>query len=231
MHADWSSDGSRIVASSAPHYHAVVFDALTGETITTVTGDSCGFPFARWSPEGDRFITSCAFAEGDTPARIWDGTTGALLGVLESHDGVTNQARWSPDGGRVAVAYSSGPVKVYGAAGGEALLTFAGHPNNALAAAWSPDGGRVASGDQDGAVKVWDATTGEVVLSFQVRGFAERVEWSPDGKHLIVSSGVDVPVVRRVWQSTEELIADARECCVFRELTEAEREQYGLPAQ
>jgi WD40 repeat protein len=231
MCADWSPDGSRIVASSAPHYHAVVIDALTGETITTVTGDSCGFPFAHWSSEGDRFITACAFAEGDTPARVWDGETGALLQVLESHDGVTNRARWSPDGGRVAVAYINGPVKVYDAASGKTLLTFAGHPNSATSVAWSPDGVRVASGDEDGAIKVWDAASGEEVLSFQVPGYLNRVEWASDGKYLITSGGFDVPVVQRAWQTTEELIADARGCCVFRELTEAEREQYGLPTR
>ena len=36
------------------------------------------------------------------------------------------------------------------------------------------------------------------------------------------------PEVWRVWQNTEELIDYARECCVFRDLTMDEREQYGL---
>jgi hypothetical protein len=80
-------------------------------------------------------------------------------------------------------------------------------------------------------VKVWDAATGEEVISFGVPGFTSRVEWSPDGKQIIVAGGFDMPVVKRVWQSTQELIEYARECCVFRELTEAEREQYGLPAR
>jgi hypothetical protein len=57
------------------------------------------------------------------------------------------------------------------------------------------------------------------------------VEWSPDGRYLIASGGFDVPVVRRAWETTEALIAEARECCVFRELTDAEREQFGLPLQ
>jgi hypothetical protein len=35
--------------------------------------------------------------------------------------------------------------------------------------------------------------------------------------------------VFHIWQSTEELIAFARECCVFRDLTLEEREQFGLP--
>jgi hypothetical protein len=31
-----------------------------------------------------------------------------------------------------------------------------------------------------------------------------------------------------VWQTTQELVDYAKECCVFRELTEAERVQFGL---
>ena len=96
---------------------------------------------------------------------------------------------------------------------------------------WSPDGTRIASGDEAGWVKVWDASTGEEVLSFFMSGHVDRVEWSPDGRQLIVAGGFQVPGVRRVWQSTEELMAYARECCVFRELTEAERDRYGLPAR
>jgi hypothetical protein len=38
-------------------------------------------------------------------------------------------------------------------------------------------------------------------------------------------------VVRHAWQSTEDLIAYARECCVMRELTPEERQQFGLPEQ
>ena len=39
----------------------------------------------------------------------------------------------------------------------------------------------------------------------------------------------DFPCAKRVWQSTEELIDYAYECCVWRELTAEEREQFGLP--
>jgi hypothetical protein len=33
------------------------------------------------------------------------------------------------------------------------------------------------------------------------------------------------------WQSTEDLIDFAKECCIVRELTEEERERFGLPSQ
>ena len=39
------------------------------------------------------------------------------------------------------------------------------------------------------------------------------------------------PEIRRAWQSTDDLIAYAEGCCVWRELTPGERQQFGLPLQ
>ena len=55
--------------------------------------------------------------------------------------------------------------------------------------------------------------------------------WSPDGKYVAVAMEATPMEIWRVWQSTEELVDYANECCVFRALTAAEREQFGLPAQ
>jgi hypothetical protein len=76
---------------------------------------------------------------------------------------------------------------------------------------------------------VWDAATGAEVLSFKVPAAAISVSWSPDAKYVVVAGYFNTPVVRRVWRSTEALIAHARECCVTRELTDEEREQFDLP--
>jgi hypothetical protein len=78
---------------------------------------------------------------------------------------------------------------------------------------------------------VWDAATGVEVLSFTAPGSAWRVKWSPDGDYVIVAGYFTTPMLRRVWPSTEELIAYARECCVTRELTDEERELFGLSPQ
>lgn len=55
--------------------------------------------------------------------------------------------------------------------------------------------------------------------------------WSPDGRYL-ATSGLGPPTsVWRVWQSKQELIDYARECCIFRALTAEERVTVGLQAQ
>jgi hypothetical protein len=68
-------------------------------------------------------------------------------------------------------------------------------------------------------------------MRFRAPDFVTAVDWSPDGQYVVASGGFEVPVIRRAWQSTEELIAHAKECCVTRELTPEERVQFGLPGR
>jgi WD40 repeat protein len=111
------------------------------------------------------------------------------------------------------------------------LFTFAGHTSVVEDVTWSADGTRIASAERNGVVKVWDPASGRETLSFLTPGTTTGVNWSPDGEFIIAAGSYNTPVVRRVWGSTEELIAYARECCVARELTRQEREQFGLPAR
>ena len=80
-------------------------------------------------------------------------------------------------------------------------------------------------------VRIWDPDTGVEVYCFGVPGAAYSCEWLPDGSHVIVAGSFLVPEIRRVWSSTEALVAYAQEHCVQRELTAEERTQFGLPAK
>jgi WD40 repeat protein len=225
------------VASSVPDKISTVYDGASGEEIVTFGEGVCVLHRPSWSPDGRQIVTGCpyaaedAFPDGNSPAIIWDAETGQELATLDSQDGETVCVEWSPDGERILVGYGNGAVKVWDAATGEGLVTFAGHAEQVWDASWSPDGTRVASADANGAVKVWDARTGDEVLGFAVPGNTVSVNWSPDGKYISAGGFYNTPVIRRVWQSTEELIAEAKECCVTRELTLAERAQFGLPSR
>ena len=104
-----------------------------------------------------------------------------------------------------------------------------GHTKLVQFGAWSPDSSRVATASNDGTVRVWDVETGNELLTLDIPTlYASAVWWSPDGQHLAIGGLGTQTSIWRVWQSTEELVEYAQECCVFRELTPEERERYGL---
>jgi WD40 repeat protein len=233
---DWSPDSSRIAAAdfrpgTSPQA-LYIWDAKSGELISTFhTDDNCMLGWPRWSPDSTRIATGCIFVEAgiNTPARIWDVLSGQEIKRLESDFGWTYRTVWSPDGTRILVGYEQGVLRIWDVETGEPLITFAGHQGS-TGGEWSPDGTLIASsGFANKSVKIWDAVTGEEFLSFFVAGAPLSNEWSPDGMHVIVTGdGLNEPVIKQVWHSTEELIEFARECCVSRELTPEEREQFGL---
>ncbi|MBW6472324.1 MAG: hypothetical protein K0B14_04295 [Anaerolineaceae bacterium] len=230
----WSPDGSKILTSG---YSIQVWDANTGKQLTKLIPTTDLYIYARWSPDGKR-VASCAPPE---VLQIWDATTGtAMLGGYVHNtadndfgDAIDNcmGVEWSPDGKHILTTNVYGSrATIWDAETGHKILIFKGHPGALLIPAWSPNGMRVATGDTTGGVKVWDAETGSVVLDYTipVGDFLFQIAWSPDGTRLAGGAAMKSIEIHRVWQTTEELIDYAKECCVFRELTDAERTQFGL---
>ena len=168
-------------------------------------------------------------AEQEDVARIWDPVTGEEVLSLAGHADIVVGTSWSPDGAHIVTGSYDTTAKVWDAATGEQLLTFGGHTGAVWGVAYSPDRQRIASGGEDGTVRVWDADSGMEVMSFTTPGAVMEVNWSPDGTQLSAGGFFNPPVIQRVWQSTQELVDYARMHCVFRELTAAERDQFGLP--
>jgi WD40 repeat protein len=220
--ASWSPDGSVFAASRTNDNGATIYNAATGAPLTSF-GAGDWTHRLPWSPKGDRILTG-----GCAGSTVWDTTTGEALLEMPADDRVYN-AEWSPDGERLVLGERYGKARVMDATSGEELLAFSPHSDDIWHATWSPDGTRIVSGDESGEVKVWDATTGAEVLAFRAPGAVYSVNWSPDGKYVIAGGYFNPPVVRRAWQSTEELIAHAKECCLTRELTPEERQQFSLP--
>jgi WD40 repeat protein len=225
--AAWSPDGMRIVTAnqSGP---VRVWDATSGDELAAFAENP---PYAvSWSPDGAR-IAIADFAGAGGGARVWDAATGQVLLNLYPEDygfGVGAIA-YSPDGRRI-VAFSEDELgRVFDAESGQELLTFPGVIGAWGGASWSPSGMRFLIGGSGGAVKVFDAHTGNELINFEI-GSPTFASWSPDGEQIAISDWDGNLSVYPAWQSLEELIARARACCVFRELTREERNQFGLPA-
>ena len=220
----WSPDGTRIVTST--NEGAIVWEADTGQVVLEYDEHSSSSPIAKWSPDG-RFI-----ATGDSggSARIWNAATGETLFDLfpEDHQlGITYLA-FSPDGSRLATHGDDG-LWIWDSETGALIVNSAGHRAEVYSIDWFPAGDRIISTDFAGFFKVFDALTGTELLSTQMDlGGTGRL--SRDGKLFAFAETFNGPLrVFSLWQSMDELIEFARECCVFRELTQQEREQFGLP--
>jgi WD40 repeat protein len=228
VNAAWSPDGERIVTMSQAG-PIRVRDAITGQELLTFNE---ALPYAvSWSPDGSR-IVSADFTSTGGGATVRDSATGEVLLDLFPADfqfGVGAVA-YSPDGTRI-VAFSEDELgRVFDASRGEVLLTFPGVVGTWGGATWSPSGARFLICGSGGAVKVFDATTGNVVVNLNV-GMAAQASWSPDGTWLAIGDWDGNLKIYPAWESLEELIDYARDCCVFRELAAEEREQFGLPVR
>jgi WD40 repeat protein len=152
----------------------------------------------RFSPDGSRLVT----AGYDNEARLWDSTTGALLGKMSDGSEVSRVA-FSPDGALVASGTMSGKVVIWQLDGFHRLheLDVSGAPQ---AVEFSPDGALLLTTTTHDQVILWDARAGK---SLRVLRSATPVPagavgapaaFSRDGTRVALGGTLGGPV--RVWE-------------------------------
>jgi WD40 repeat protein len=229
-HADWSPDGKYVVTDGADQF-TKAWEAESGEPTGFWLHRQLDRGRSRWSPDGQCVVTTAELGASHQAVWVWDAGSGKRLLSFENHEDWTCAADWSPDGGRVVSTGHDRTARVWGAETGEELLVLTGHRGVVHDTDWSPDGKSIVTGDDAGEVKVWHAGSGKEIDGFSAEAAILNVDWSADGRYIVASGLFNPPLVQRAWNTTEDLIAHARECCFSRELTPEEREQFGLSAR
>jgi WD40 repeat protein len=228
----WSPDGTQVAGGTADGV-LYIWDFQTGDLRDTLVGHQAGkmINALEWSPDGSKIATA-----GET-GRVWDVATGETLFILEHvAPAEVISAVWSPDGTRLLttsgyddVGAEDTTIRIWDVNTGEELLIIRGHTSQVSLGTWSPDGRRIVSISSDGTTRVWDAVSGDELLTLSTPAiYAPFARWSPDGKYVAVGKETTPTEIWRVWQSKEELIDYAYECCVFRDMTPEEQQQFGL---
>jgi WD40 repeat protein len=68
------------VATASDDSTAKVWDATTGQELTTLAGHSSGVHYVAWSPDGQRIVTASA----DETARQYDANLANLLTLAQN---------------------------------------------------------------------------------------------------------------------------------------------------
>jgi WD40 repeat protein/serine/threonine protein kinase/tetratricopeptide (TPR) repeat protein len=136
------------------------------------------------SPDG----TTVATGGTDQTARLWDATSGQLIGAPLMHPATVRAMAFSPDG-RALLTAAGGAARVWDVRTGRLLGPPVQHQGTARAFAFSPDGKAVLTAINDYSAQLWETATGHAIGSpLTHRGRIHDVAFSPDGKAVLTGS-------------------------------------------
>jgi WD40 repeat protein len=181
-HVAFSPDGRRVVTAGSDGPTARVWDARTGQEITTLSGHTGAVTAVAFLDEGKAVVT----AGMDETARVWDAATGKEVRVFHGR-----HVAVSADGSRVLTAAADRTATVWEAATGKQVAGLAtGYVGSPLGPTpvtpFSADGRRVLTG-HDGTVQVWDCRTGKAVATLPRVPSLTMAVLSPDGRRVLLT--------------------------------------------
>ncbi len=194
--SDWTPDGTRVVTVNTTFAIPQVFDAKSGEMVSTAKAIVPTFR-GTFSVSADGKTLRALY---ENELLIFNAETGEYLRKLANIVG--NQMSTSPNDDWIAVYnrdVDDQPLVLIDTATYEKRVPLSGHTGKVTAVNWSIDNQYLASCDSTGLIRIWKALDQTLMREIGSQRPVKCVAWSPDGKQL-ASCGDDEII--RLWDVT-----------------------------
>jgi WD40 repeat protein len=200
----FSGDGQQL-AVGLREGGILIFDAATGKQAASLDAHGAGklrsFYFFVFGANGQSLLSMGGDADSRDSICHWDLTTQTIRKRVVPAYGGRPTVALSPDGRLLAVP-TRGPVNIWDTETGKMRCTLQGERNQVwYGLAFSPDSKTLVTAwaeddERDAIASFWDTATGKPRRRFRVpRAAMQNLEFSPDGRLLIIPGGCFV----RVW--------------------------------
>ena len=186
----FSHNDSLIVTGSSDHT-AIVWDALTGDTIRTLRGHKFSVNSVAFSHNDSLIVTGSS----DDTAIVWDALTGDTIRTLRGHKFSVNSVAFSHNDSLIVTGSSDDTAIVWDALTGDTIRTLRGHKFSVNSVAFSHNDSLIVTGSSDDTTIVWDALTGDTVRALKGVDAIRSVSINRGGNKILVGTNNDVSIV------------------------------------
>ncbi|MBF0226221.1 MAG: OmpA family protein [Desulfobacterales bacterium] len=121
--------------------------------------------------------------------RLYDFTTGKIIGSLKGHSNTIFSLVFSPDGKILASASSDSTIRLWDIKTRKLSMVLQGHETAINQIAFSPDGKRIASVSDDITMRLWDVTTGKcIAIGKNHEQRIHSIAWDTKDRFIVTAS-------------------------------------------
>jgi WD40 repeat protein len=185
------SPGGRILALGGDAPSVLFRDVEAGIELEPLRARMGAVRSATFSPDGAKLaVGTWKSARHRAIVTLWEWPARRRLAELGPFECGINALAFSPDGGRMVIADSSGRVLLWNVGAGEELARWRAHESGIIGLALSPDGRQFATACYvEPVVRLWDATSGGPRRSLTVPPGVAALAFSPDGTLVAMARG------------------------------------------
>jgi WD40 repeat protein len=162
----FTRDGSELISASDDKTIRV-WEADTGRLVRSIRGEigegDPGKVYAvALSRDGRLLAAAGALGEGN-PIRLYDFSSGTLIGLLKGHDDAVLSLDFSPDGEQLVSGGVDDTAVIWDVKGRTQVARLKGHTGDVNAARFTHDGSAVVTASDDDTIKLWRASDGALL--------------------------------------------------------------------